>query len=156
MELKYTPEQFRRVWKDIIEAELNWAEKVGIGSSCCETDKRALADCVHRVLTDKKRLEDHHGDLHSLKVFSLTSHWIAKIKPFRVRDTVLTRKCTSQFWVRWFNESLAIAYAIESSGKSVKCLNGQFLRDLRYSLRNRDLSSSALILLFEGISLHLN
>ena len=112
---------------------------------------------IKKVDQRKHYYKEFHGiDMSELKEISLLCFWLVKFKPYYIKDDVLSanESINEKFSVYLILHTIrTLLQTMKSSEASINNLPKEYIYELVYSLRFRDISKEALILLTETIAL---
>ena len=136
------------MWRAFIETYETTSSKE------CLINGYALAEVVSKVERRKKYYTVFHkieeGHLDEYKEAALLCYWIVKLKPFQMlhRDAALYKYPNEAFGMHII---FSIFMSVCDRGKYV-LPPAKYRRELRYSLRYREISEDALIDIVEGLA----
>ena len=140
-ELLDKEEQLVKLWQVFLQ------KNERSGHSAYAVNRKLLYDIIERVDERKDYYYYFHkiDNMSELKEVALTGFWLVKLKPFRMEDPL------SDLY-SWENENFAL-YLILSilhkelprRGHKFKLPSEQFMKNVRYSLKYRDISKEAMI-----------
>lgn len=166
-EFRYQPltqEELRSVWekhKVIIES---FIKHNGYDSAKVYINENTVMAIVAKVHQRREYFEYFHGlDMSECKEAALICFWYIKLRPLCAISKQEGEECAEVF--DYINEKLAIYYIIvilrgmlQGRGGSTERLDKipqNYLRELAYSFKYRDISKEALILLVESMAVFL-
>lgn len=163
-DFRYVPlkeDEFNILWdkhKKIIES---FIEKNQYDVRYLYINQNTVMSVIAKVHQRKKYFEYFHGlEMSDCKEVALICFWYIKLRPICAASKDLFMKEMEEF--NYINEKLAVYYILtalqgllEEKNLPVEPLeniNKDFVRELIYSFRYRDISKEALILLVEGMA----
>ena len=162
---KYSPlknEEFQMLWNKHIDVINGFIQRNHYDAEILYIDERTIMEIIGKVDQRKKYFQYFHSlDMSEFKEVSLICFWYIKLKPICISNVDLRNKGDFEA----INEKLALYYLLSTYRKMLKDqkmstdaldhLPTEYLQELIYSFRYRDISKEAFILLVESIAVFL-
>lgn len=162
---KYLPlknEEFQILWQKHIDVIEEFIQKNHYSTKNLYVDEKTIMEIIVKVDQRKKYFQYFHNlDISEFKDVSLICFWYIKLKPICISSEDLRNKGDLEA----INEKLALYYLLSTYRRMLKNqklptnvldnLPSEYLKELIYSFRYRDISKEAFILLVESIAVFL-
>lgn len=162
---KYLPlknEEFQVLWQKHIDVIEGFVQKNHYKTENLYVDEKTIMEIIGKVDQRKKYFQYFHSlDMSEFKEVSLICFWYIKLKPICISNEDLRHKGDFEA----INEKLALYYLLSTYRRMLKeqklstnvldNLPSEYLKELIYSFRYRDISKEAFILLVESIAVFL-
>ena len=151
-----SPHTHQRVYNSVLSTIRKFEETYKLDVNVSQL---VLQDVIDRMFRDIRRWETFQGEINDIKTICLLAYWIMKLKPFRLPaqdnyKVIPYKKYANRR--KYINEFIAfyLMMSVLRRYQTSICINAEYVNLLLYSLRYRNLTSNALICLFESFKLH--